>query len=157
MKEQHTGRGRTAGRILLLLYMACVAYFLLFSESYGRTDVVDGYRYNLVLFREIRRFWVYRDVLGTAAVLLNLVGNVAAFIPYGFALPLLFDRMKNGFLTVAACFATSLAAETIQLVSKVGSFDVDDLLLNTLGGLSGFIIFLIFQKLRGKKRGKEGI
>jgi len=38
-------------------------------------------------------------------------------------------------------FEFSLLVETIQLVSKVGSFDVDDLLLNTIGGAIGYLNF----------------
>ena len=66
---------KTGGRVLLVLYLACLIYFMFFSESYGRTEVHVEYRYNLVLFREIRRFLTYRDILGMPAVLLNVVGN----------------------------------------------------------------------------------
>ena len=50
---------KTGGRVLLVLYLACLIYFMFFSESYGRTEVHVEYRYNLVLFREIRRFSRY--------------------------------------------------------------------------------------------------
>jgi len=40
--------------------------------------------------------------------------------------------------------------ETIQLVWKVGSFDVDDLILNTLGGVIGYLLFWICNKIRRK-------
>ena len=43
-------------------------------------------------------------------------------------------------------FGLSLAIELIQLVSKVGSFDVDDLMLNTLGGVLGYLTFVL-QKM----------
>ena len=43
-------------------------------------------------------------------------------------------------------FGLSLAIELIQLVSKVGSFDVDDLMLNTLGGVLGYLTFLCYKK-----------
>ena len=53
-------------------------------------------------------------------------------------------------------FDLSLVVEILQLLSKVGSFDVDDLLLNTLGGAIGYIGYLILLKLwrgwRGKKK-----
>ena len=67
---------RWGGRVLLVLYLACLIYFMFFSESYGRTEVHTEYRYNLVLFQEIRRFLRHRDILGLPAVLINIVGNV---------------------------------------------------------------------------------
>ena len=49
----------------------------------------------------------------------------------------------------------SLLVETIQLVTKVGSFDVDDMMLNTLGAFLGYVIFKICDKMRRKYYGKE--
>ena len=44
----------------------------------------------------------------------------------------------------------SLCVEIIQLFTRVGSFDVDDILLNTIGGVLGYIIFLICNGIRRK-------
>lgn len=155
MKKESIGKLRLGGRILLGIYLACLIYFMFFSESYGRTGLHRDYQYNLVLFREISRFLKYRHILGASAVLINVVGNVAVFIPLGFALPILFERI-HGFLQVSILsFATSLLAETLQLVLKVGCFDVDDLLLNTIGGCIGYLIYWIFRCCFGK-RGKNG-
>lgn len=49
-------------------------------------------------------------------------------------------------------FALSLTIETIQLVCKIGCFDVDDLLLNTIGGILGYVVFLAYDKYFGKYR-----
>ena len=45
---------------------------------------MQEYHYNLVLFKEIRRFWEYRDQVGFFAMFTNLFGNVIIFIPFGF-------------------------------------------------------------------------
>ena len=45
--------------------------------------------------------------------------------------------------------------ETIQLVSKVGSFDVDDMLLNTIGGALGCLIFYWMNRIRRSYETKE--
>ena len=57
--------------------------------------------------------------------------------------------------TVITGFLFSLFVESVQLVSKVGSFDVDDLLLNTLGGVLGYILFLICNIIRRKCYGQK--
>ena len=144
----------TAG-LLFLLYFIVLFYFLFFSEKMERTYSERAYHYNLVPFKEISRFFTYRKVLGTEAVLLNIVGNVAAFVPFGIFLPIFSVRCKKMWRTVFYSFELSLLVEVLQLVSRVGSFDVDDLILNTVGGLIGFLLYLLgMHIIRGKEREK---
>lgn len=138
---------RVLGKILFVLYIGFIIYFLLFSEWYGRTGAMQEYRYNLVLFKEINRFWEYREQLGWYAVFTNLFGNVLIFLPFGFFLPMA-SRYRSFPAAVFYSFALSLCVETFQLFTKVGSFDVDDLLLNTLGGAIGYIVFVICAAIR---------
>ena len=137
------------------VYIVCLAYFLFFAESTGRTFEGRSYHYNLELFKEIRRFIEYRHALGMRAVVLNLFGNIVAFIPFGFFLPILYPRCRSVLFTVFFSFECSLLVETVQLVSKVGSFDVDDLLLNTIGGFLGCLAFLWMNRIRRSYEAKE--
>ena len=81
-------RIRGLGKVLFVLYILFIIYFLIFSEWYGRTGVMEEYHYNLVLFKEINRFWTYREQLGMFAVFTNLFGNVLIFVPFGFFMPM---------------------------------------------------------------------
>lgn len=101
------------------------------------------YRYNLIPFVEIRRFWVYRKQLGLMAVVTNLFGNVIGFLPFGFILPVILDKMRSGWLIVLAGFGLSVTVEVIQLITKVGCFDVDDMILNTAGAALGYLLFYL--------------
>lgn len=139
--------------VMFLVYIALLVYFVFFAESLGRTGTVSsasGYRYNLEPLKEIKRFVYNVDVLGAWAVFLNVGGNVIAFIPFGYFLPSLSThRLK--FLSVAMLTVTlSVSIELVQLISKVGSFDVDDMILNTLGGVAGYILFVIAKLARGR-------
>ena len=148
---------RILGKLLFILYIIFVFYFLLISEIYGRTGEMQEYHYNLILFKEIRRFWNYREQLGIFSVFANLAGNILIFIPIGFFLPMASVHRNFSVLTFEAFFI-SLVIEVTQLITKVGSFDVDDLFLNTLGGVIGYIIFVICNGIRrnyGKKRRKR--
>ena len=137
-------RHRILGAVIFVLYLVLLTYFLFFAEEMGRSpDARAEYSYNLTLFKEIRRFILYRDILGWRAVFLNIFGNVLAFMPFGFFLPVIWERTRHWYITVILSFAMSLTVETMQLVGKVGSFDVDDLLLNTIGGFVGYIIFAL--------------
>jgi glycopeptide antibiotics resistance protein len=118
---------------------------MFFAEILGRTDTSVTYRYNLVPFKEIRRFITNYHQLGLIAVLANIVGNVVAFMPYGFCLPMVTEHKMKFFSVLFYTFALSLTIELIQLISKVGICDVDDLTLNTLGGILGYVMFCLFK------------
>ena len=136
--------------VFLVLYMSDLAYVCFFSETYGRTHISEGYHYNFVPFKEIRRFLEYREVIGFKAVLLNLFGNVFVFSPFGFIVPVISRKSRVVMKMLILTFMLSFCIETIQLLCRVGSFDVDDLLLNTLGGLIGYAIFKILDVIRKK-------
>lgn len=134
---------KIASAVFFIIYFIVLFYLLFFSEEMGRTYSERGYHYNLILFREIKRFIIYRKILGYKAVALNLLGNILAFMPFGAFLPLYTKRCRKVWFTVLYSFELSLVIETLQLLFKVGTFDVDDLLLNTIGGLLGFFVYKI--------------
>ena len=138
---------RILGKILFVLYIIFVFYFLLISEIYGRTGEMQEYHYNLVLFREIKRFWNYRRQLVIFATATNLLGNVLIFLPFGFFMAMA-SKYRSFLSTLVYSFALSLTVEISQLFMKVGCFDVDDLLLNTIGGMLGFITFAVCNVIR---------
>ena len=86
---------------------------------------------------------------------LNLAGNVIGFLPFGFFLPILSRRLRNGVLVTMSGFGLSLLVESIQLIFKVGCFDVDDLILNTLGAAIGYMLFAVCNYLRRKRYGEK--
>lgn len=143
-------------RKLYLLLFAAYLLFLLdlvfFAEYFGRTQIGQEYSYNLIPFREIGRFAAMWSVPRYRfAALYNLAGNVAAFLPFGLFLPLLWKRTRH-FVTVVLCtLCFSLAIETVQLIFRVGSFDVDDLILNTLGGAAGYLLYFAWALIRRKR------
>ena len=156
MKTETKNRIRVIGRILFVIYILLLVYFLFFAEIYGRNSFADqDYRYTLIPFREVRRFWIYRSQVGYLAAFLNLAGNVIGFWPFGFFLPVMHRRMRSFWLVTLLGFAFSLGVETVQLIWKVGCFDVDDMILNTLGALSGYWIFLLCDKIRRHRYGEE--
>ena len=143
-------RLRVLGKLLFILYIGFIIYFLLFSDWYGRSiEGMQEYHYNLVLFQEIKRFWQYREQLGIYAMFTNLFGNVLIFMPFGFFMPMA-SKYRSFFAAVFYSFVLSFCVETFQLLAKVGSFDVDDLLLNTIGGALGYIIFVMCAAIRRK-------
>ena len=121
-EEQTKRRGRVAVRILFVIYVIVLAYFLFFSERYGRTED-QAYRYNV-----------------------NIVGNVMAFAPFGFLLPIVSSQNRD-FLSVALySVELSFGVELVQLTFQVGIFDVDDVIMNTTGCIIGYVCFILLRK-----------
>lgn len=77
--------------------------------------------------------------------LVNLFGNIAIFAPLGIFVGLMAKGKAVGvFLT---SLGVSLSLECAQIVFSMGSFDVDDLILNTFGGLLGYGAYFIMKRL----------
>ena len=145
MKEINKRRIILSGRIVFYIYILLLSYFLFFSERYGRDLITQ--QYNLELFREIKRFIRYREQIGLEGFIVNIFGNVIAFMPYGFLLPLLNRTYRKFYAIVILGILFSLIIETAQLLLKVGVFDVDDILMNSLGGVLGYLSFLMIHSI----------
>ncbi len=156
MKEQSNRVLIIASRLLFYIYIALLSYFLFFSEHYGRVGMMKDYRYNLELFKEIKRFIEYRQQLGFESVIVNILGNVLAFMPFGFLLPVLNKRFHNFFRVFFGCILFTLAVEMLQLITRVGIFDVDDIFLNTLGGVCGYIAYVICSRIYHRHCAEKG-
>lgn len=143
--------------VLFAIYVIVLAYFLFFSDGYGRTVIHEEYRYNLQPFQEIKRFYIYSTRVGIIASITNIAGNVVAFMPFGALIRWVRNKKTSALAAIAYTFFFSLSIELVQLVTKVGVFDVDDLILNTLGGLLGYICYYILACIdrRHRDEGKE--
>ncbi len=147
---------RSVSRICFVIYMAFLVYFLLLSDSFGRGEGYENYRCNLEPFFEIKRFIrVYKSMPLDAII--NLLGNIVAFMPFGALIRWVVNRKTRWYQATAYTFLFSLCVELLQLVAKVGVFDVDDLILNTLGGLMGFwVYYLLLLINRRRERHDKG-
>ena len=101
---------------------------------------------NLIPLRTIRLMLrLLRDGSGRfrpdRRALINLAGNVAAFIPMGFLLPAVWPRLRRFGRTVAVSACAIAALEALQYATVRGAADVDDLLLNLVGAALGYAIF----------------
>ncbi len=147
--EKRQGWHQTIGELLFFLYLVILCYCLFLADLFGRTGD-HHYAYNIVPFREISRFVIHSRKLGIRAVLINLVGNVVCFIPFGLYLPARSRRFRSGKRIALSGCLLSLLIETVQLVTRVGCFDVDDILLNTLGCLAGFWLYGLASQRGGQ-------
>ena len=120
--------------LCFMLYILCV-FQLVTSEDLNATD-----GNNFILFSEI-----FRYQFGGRLFFKNIVGNVLLFIPYGFFACYYID-LKSFFKAFGLVFVASLSIEFTQLmIGRV--FDVDDILLNVVGGMIGYAIYNVLRKI----------
>jgi Glycopeptide antibiotics resistance protein len=154
--------------VLFLIYMYILVKIILFK--FGHVDLMlllrqakwtladlsqIQYRMdmaNLVPFRTIT------DNLNSRALYdsIQFYGNVAIFIPFGMFIPFLMNGHRLGIwmysLVFISSFALCLLLECTQLICSIGMFDVDDLILNTAGGMLGCVLFHLLVRIVGPDR-----
>lgn len=139
------GKGRGLAWFAFCLYLAALLRLVLFKPyiwhllTAGRLPLEVRLRNaNLVPFATIAYYLRGEPTPGVA--LRNLMGNVLLFIPMGFLLPFVVPRLQRMTHILFVSLAVSLLLEGVQLLTGIGSFDVDDLLLNGLGATVGGLL-----------------
>lgn len=101
---------------------------------------------NFVPFKTIRPFLSGRG--NHLIAIVNLAGNIIPFVPIGFLVPFIYRKMTWQ-KSLALAVGVGLAMEGMEVVFRVGIFDVDDILLNAIGVMIGYWIFVLFvQRMR---------
>jgi glycopeptide antibiotics resistance protein len=135
--------------IILFIIYSIIMIWLLFGQRMDHWTF-DSYRerlmsnYNLVPFGTIKDFI---KVLNRSFYFINLAGNVIMFIPLGFFLPVTLNKFRAFWKTVLLSLVVLLCVETIQLFTLLGSWDIDDIILNLSGVAIGYLFYYIISKL----------
>lgn len=119
--------------------LTCYTLFLsyLMIWGFGRRTY-DEYMYNLKPFLTISQF-LQIDRFNTSFWIVNLIGNIGVFVPFGILISIIVNgRLRRSYL---AFISGIFVLEGLQLVTRRGSFDIDDFILNSLGFLIGFGIY----------------
>lgn len=137
------------GKKLILheeLMMLCfITYILLLFELVTSRDISIG-GVNLVPFREM-----FRYEIGSVNFYRQVVGNIILFMPFGFFATYYTNINKIRNISLIT-FLVSLTIETVQ--KYIGrSFDIDDIILNVIGGICGFLIYVALDAIRKKLPG----
>lgn len=145
----------------ILLYTLFAAYVLLMLWLlFGQRIQIsaDGFRtmsyaeeltkkINLIPFSTIAEFWAAMHHGSRSHAFINLAGNIIMFIPMGFFLPCLFRKADTFRRCMLYALLTVACIEILQLVTLLGSLDIDDLLLNMIGAAFGYGLYRISARL----------
>jgi len=123
--------------LIFTLYLLLLYYLLLSTEN------AVSYGVNLIPFHEMTRF-----TFGSKAFMYNVIGNIVMFIPFGFYISK-YIKASRTWQVLLITFIVSLTAECIQYY--IGrAFDIDDVMLNVVGSIIGFLIYLFCKWLKNK-------
>ncbi len=137
--------GKAVCALLLTGWAAVTVFVTLLRSESGEFAVRQ---WNLQLFRAWRE--AYQRF--TLQIWLNVLLNIALFVPLGFLLPLLTKLFRKWYLALGAGFGVSLLIELTQLLTARGMCDVDDLFTNTLGAMLGWCAAMFVLALHQKSR-----
>lgn len=112
---------------------------------------LSPWRFNLIPFHTIK---IYLERAHIGVFLVNIVGNILMFAPIGLCVPLLWRRMRGFFRITLLGIAVSCGIELLQVL-MLRSVDIDDVILNSLGVLLGYLLYLPLVKWSTAMRKKE--
>ena len=123
-----------------------ICYIFLLFQLLTKVELNEGSGYNIVPFQEIMRY-----EFGSRLFIYNVVGNICAFLIFGLIVSC-YIKPKTALAPFVISLLVSITVEFVQL--NIGrSFDVDDVILNVLGGLLGYLMYVgcsaIYKHLPG--------
>ena len=156
---------------LFLGYTVVMLYFLFFRTR----TVTEGLTYwdqiqrncNLIPWKTVGNYWdvlvrpeyyiakwesvsIYR--YQAAVALINILGNIGMFVPYGTFLPAMWQNLRKVWKVFLAGILSILAVEVCQLLTLRGRFDIDDVLLNMIGIMLGYGLWRLTHRSSKKKK-----
>ena len=146
--------------IIFFLYLAVFAYLVFFSRT-----AAEDYKVHVAPLSDLRAsVRIDSGILGVIAAFLSggveaaanqvhiekpedigqIYMNIMLFVPMGYLLPYVFNWVQKRvrIRPVLCCFVISLIVENLQLISKRGFYDIDDIIANTFGGLIGQMLYI---------------
>mgnify|MGYP003807528613 CR=1 FL=1 len=129
-----------------------ILYLMIALEEVGFPSLFEWrrtLRFSQTVFSPNINSIPFKDGLEISGIL-----NIIFFIPFGFLLPTLWEKYRNLWTTLFHGLFFSIIIETGQLFVKYRATDIDDLILNTLGAICGWLIFNILKKIFHKLSSK---
>lgn len=119
-----------------IIYVISLFYVVTFQDVSWSTS-------NFIPFKEMFRYKLFSSLFFK-----NVIGNMLMFLPFGFFASY-FLKLKKSRIIFFLSLIVSITIETTQLI--IGRvFDVDDIMLNIIGGLIGYFIYRILHNIKDK-------
>ena len=127
--------------LCFIVYIICLFRVISFQDVSWSTS-------NFIPFKEM-----FRYNFGSKLFFKNVIGNMIMFIPYGFFISYILKIRKPILIFILSLFASTIIEFTQLQIGRV--FDIDDIFLNIIGGLIGYIIYIFISKIKFKRLPNE--
>jgi glycopeptide antibiotics resistance protein len=150
--------------LVFVAYIVCVLIITLYPLAITREKIPGVKGINFKPFVNTIKEFSYHSASGrsllTSHTFENILGNILLFLPLGILLPLLSVNLNSFWKIFLVAFFFSSSIEVLQWFSRqVGiyrSVDIDDVILNVMGSVVGFLILkLIYKKTNGRSMSRE--
>jgi glycopeptide antibiotics resistance protein len=143
--------------IYFLVYIIMIFNLTLFDEIYGRQgltaiswnrEMLNKYfnnSFNIIPFRTIKLFirGYNNRIVSNRAFYENIFGNILAFVPFAFFIPLIFKKINNYYKFLIIMIIIVIQIEFLQFITMSGACDIDDVILNLVGSSIAYLMFSI--------------
>lgn len=141
---------KTIWKSIFTIYILMLLIFIVFKfdgDIYSVINTIQtnkdrGVGVNLIPFSTIG---AYISEINDSVSIINILGNIIPFIPMGFIVPMAFPSQRNVFKTIISSLLLILSIEILQFILFLGSFDIDDIILNLLSCFIGFMLFITYK------------
>lgn len=145
-KQNKYNKVQCFSAILLSLYIVVLLYFTVVGR-YSHEEY--GYEINfLTSYR-----WLFQQ--NGEQMLRQLLINLVMLMPVGFLLPVVIKAKHKYLITMALSLLLTVFIETMQLITKCGSFEIDDIINNFVGAVLGMLIYMLFSRIIQNRKGNH--
>ena len=141
-KRRRFDRAQCVAAILLSLYIVVLLYFTVIGR-YSHKE----YDYQIHIFYSYRFLLEQFDSQSIRQFVINLV----MLVPVGFLLSTIIKMKDKYAIVLVLCLLFTLFIESMQLLTKCGSFEVDDIISNMIGAVIGILIYALIHWITHQK------
>ena len=147
-RRKHGFQLMTALYFIIIICMCVTRFNIIMTIIGGPITHIDAV--NVLPFHSIRENLEY----GRKPISWDMLDNMVMFVPIG----IIYCYYQKKFMVVKAIvlsFSTTLLIECAQFVLKTGVVDIDDLIINTFGGLIGILLYVLLRELSKRMKNTE--
>lgn len=149
----------TIVRICFIIYVIFLMVILVNPIRHGNMDAISYARQNggwfevtlnIIPFKTILYYISHINKINNGIVILNLLGKILLFIPWGILVPITFSKTQNlrDFVGITILFISIV--QVVRIIFPIGIADVDNIILYTIGSVVGFMILKLIKNNRFK-------
>lgn len=132
----------------IINYNSYNRYFF-FSQNHGGFFDIEVWKLNssIIPFKNTFEYINGSNNFNLDIIMNNTIGNILIFLPLGIFLPILFKKYNVLSKVFISSIILSFLIEILQFILQIGQFDIDDILLNSIGTVIGFFIIKTIIKI----------